>query len=131
MTTEETNPPAVVLSTAQLERFEEAVGSYWDCAYQEGHLNRPDGDKANAILHEIRCAVAALVAAEREACAKVCETGTTTLQHNHVNDGNPWETRNDPNGYCAAAIRLRSNAEVSGLSTRPPCYRAGTELGEK
>lgn len=57
-------------STALLGRLEEAIGSYWDCAYQEGHLNRPDGDKANAILHEIRCAVAALVAAEREAVAK-------------------------------------------------------------
>ena len=51
-------PPAVVL----LARFEEAVGDYWDCAYQEGHLNRPDGDNANAILHEIRSAVHALVA---------------------------------------------------------------------
>ena len=25
----------------------------------------------------------------------------------------------------------RHNAEVSGLSTRPPCYRAGTNKGEK
>lgn len=66
MNTEQPETPAVVLSTAHLERLEEAVGSYWDCAYQEGHLNRPDGDKANAILHEIRCAVQALVAAERE-----------------------------------------------------------------
>jgi hypothetical protein len=54
---------------------------------------------------------AALVAsAEREACEKVCEIGTTTLQHPHVNDGKPWETRNDPNGYCAAAIRARQTA---------------------
>ena len=51
-------PPAVVL----LARFEEAVGDYWDCAYREGRLNRADGNKANAILHEIRSAVHALVA---------------------------------------------------------------------
>lgn len=53
MTTEPTMP-AIVLSTTLVERFEDALGSYWDCAYQEGHLNRPDGDKANNILHEIR-----------------------------------------------------------------------------
>jgi hypothetical protein len=33
---------------------EELFGEYWDCAYQEGHLNRPDGDKANEILHRLR-----------------------------------------------------------------------------
>ena len=82
-------------STALLGRLEEAVGSYWDCAYQEGHLNRPDGDKANAILHEIRCAVAVLVAAEREACANVAELYAE--------------------GWAASvAIRERSNAEVRG-----------------
>lgn len=61
------NDSELSASTAQLARLENAVGDYWNCAYQEGHLNRSDGDRANAILHEIRCAVAALVAAEREA----------------------------------------------------------------
>jgi|ERR1035437_2614457 hypothetical protein len=50
---------------------------------------------------------------EREACANVCEVGTTILQHNHVNDGKPWATRNDPNGYCTAAIRAQSKPVVS------------------
>lgn len=94
-------------STAQLGRLEEAVGSYWDCAYQEGHLNRPDGDKANAILHEIRCAARELVATEREACAKVCEAMKTRP---------PSEVDDVERGYnaslrrAAEAIRLRSNA---------------------
>lgn len=52
-----------------MNELEEAIGAYWDCAYQEGHLRRPDGDKANAILSEIRAAVKSLVVAEREACA--------------------------------------------------------------
>jgi hypothetical protein len=33
---------------------EDLLGAYWDCAYQEGHLQRPDGDKANDILHRLR-----------------------------------------------------------------------------
>lgn len=97
MTTEQPTPPAVVLSTAQLDRFEEAVGSYWDCAYQEGHLNRPDGDKANAILHEIRCAVQAMVEAEREACAKLVEEF-------------PHWLGNTGRSEIATALRLRHNA---------------------
>lgn len=32
---------------------------------------------------------------------------------------------------CVLCGEMRSNAEVSGLSTRPPGYRAGTKLGEK
>ena len=34
--------------------FEAALDAYWDCAYQEGHLGRSDGDKSAAILREIR-----------------------------------------------------------------------------
>jgi hypothetical protein len=44
-----------------LDRFEEALGTYWNCAYQEGRLHISDGDQANAILHEIRGAVDAIV----------------------------------------------------------------------
>lgn len=40
-----------------------------------------------------------------EEAAKVCEEGTTTLQRDGINEGKPWQTRNDPNGYCAKAIR--------------------------
>ena len=104
MTTEQPTTPPVVLSTALLERFEEAVGSYWDCAYQEGHLNRPDGDKANEILHEIRCAVAALVAAEREACAAECEREMT------YPGGRQASWAHHGVQAAARAIRLRSNA---------------------
>lgn len=64
MTTEQPTPPPVDLSTAMLVRFEEAVSNYWECAYQEGRSNRSRGDEANAILHEIRCAVKAFVSAE-------------------------------------------------------------------
>lgn len=110
MNTELQTPPAVVLSTALLERFEDAVGSYWDCAYQEGHLNRPDGDKANAILHDIRCAVDALVLAEREACAKVCDE----REREPLDDEAPlvWLR-------AASAIRERSNAESNGRTSDP------------
>ena len=37
-----------------MNRIEEALAAYWYCAYQEGHLGRPDGNKADAILSEIR-----------------------------------------------------------------------------
>ena len=95
------------------DRIEEAVGRYWDCAYQEGHLNRPDGDKANQILHEIRCAVQELVAAEREACAKIA--GRMFIR----------DTENYP-GAIAEAIRLRSNPEstnAGGIREETNIYR--------
>jgi hypothetical protein len=40
--------------TDSIREFESLLGEYWDCAYQEGHLNRPDGSKANEILHRLR-----------------------------------------------------------------------------
>ena len=48
---------------------------------------------------------------EREACAALCMTFDDTHEAN----------RGHGPAMCAEAIRLRSNAEVSGLSTRPPC----------
>lgn len=39
------------------DELEELLGAYWDCAYQEGHLQRADGNKANKILHDIREAI--------------------------------------------------------------------------
>jgi len=39
------------------DELEELLGAYWDCAYQEGHLHRIDGNKANKILHDIREAI--------------------------------------------------------------------------
>lgn len=56
----------------KVEALEEAVSAYWDCAYEEGRLRRPDGNKANAILAEIRAAAKALLGAEREACHTAC-----------------------------------------------------------
>lgn len=44
---------------------------------------------------------------EREACLQDC-AGWTTLQRPDVNDGKPWQAKNDPNGYCRAAIKERS-----------------------
>lgn len=104
MTTEETNPPPVVLSTALLERFDEAIGSYWDCAYQEGHLNRPDGDKANAILYEIHCAVAAFQRNERELCKQAIRD---TRDKSGVNeDGQSWLQRAGRGDFIAAIDAL-------------------------
>lgn len=40
-------------------QIEELLGAYWDCAYQEGHLRRSDGDKANQILHDLKRAIEA------------------------------------------------------------------------
>lgn len=48
-----------------------------------------------------------LMTAEREACLQDC-AGWTTLQRPDVNDGKPWQTQNDPSGYCRAAIKERS-----------------------
>ena len=35
------------------KQLQELLGEYWDCAYNEGHLRRPDGNTANRILHRI------------------------------------------------------------------------------
>lgn len=87
-------------STAKLESLEEAIGAYWDCAYQEGHTGRPDGNKANAILHEIRESVSDLIEQEREACAVVAEESSPR----HTECGRK----------IAHRIRMRSNDIVRG-----------------
>lgn len=92
-------------STAKLERLEEALGAYWDCGYQEGHLRRPFGDQANEILHEIRESVKELIEQEREACAKLCDLHSRLTW----NDDRKAQSR-----VLAAEIRRGSNTELSG-----------------
>lgn len=46
--------PLYTIPEGWRNEIEELFGEYWDCAYQEGHMNRPDGDKANEILHRLR-----------------------------------------------------------------------------
>lgn len=36
------------------QQVEDLFAEYWDIAYNEGHLQRPDGDKANVVLHKLR-----------------------------------------------------------------------------
>jgi hypothetical protein len=64
-------------------------------------------DRAEA--EEFVAFVNGLVAAEREACAKACET---TALHN-----GDFLKNSDPRKTCADAIRERSNAEVTGAGT--------------
>lgn len=45
-------PPAVPEGWKQ--EVEDLFGEYWDCAYNEGHLQRSDADKANEILYHLR-----------------------------------------------------------------------------
>ncbi len=89
MTTEETKQPAVVLSTAMLERINDLAEWFTD---NPNHSDIKDG----------LCVLVRDVAfAERDACAKVAEE---------------FDGRHGHDGACviAEAIRLRSNAKLSG-----------------
>jgi hypothetical protein len=103
---------ALLESEDEMDELEEEIGVYWDCAYREGHLQRPDGDNANAILHRIREAAKTLVLAEREACKQACndekvgEASESDAAYNMALD------------HAVAAIDARSNA--GGNQPQPP-----------
>lgn len=55
----------------------DALGLYWQAAYAEGRENRThdtEDGRAQSALEAVYAAVAAAVAAERERCAKLCES---------------------------------------------------------
>jgi hypothetical protein len=148
-----TTPIAQAGTESGFDALEEAVGAYWDCAYQEGHLGRQDGDKANAILHEIRRAATALVAEERarwepaaeKAYKALCEESAAYDEplshapgHAHAVPG-VWD---DDNGELAgkrcAWCATWAKAKAMGLTTpnarvdRPDaalCGRSGRTTG--
>jgi hypothetical protein len=45
--------------TKLTEELESLLGDYWELAYEEGRLRISNGDKANEVLHKIRCAIEA------------------------------------------------------------------------
>lgn len=108
--------------------LEEAVSAYWDCAYQEGHLRRSDGTKAQEILSNIRATVRSLIAAEREACARVCDTDADKMEleaqraiengeHDEVSAirSTAWKLR-----VAASRIRARSNDQHNRPASAGP-----------
>lgn len=82
------------------EILDECAKAAWDAAFRDGY------EKGVAAFHEA-------VAMEREACAKACETGDVNeaiippewLEHCDTDDEEAMTRL-----YCAAAIRMRSNA---------------------
>jgi hypothetical protein len=45
--------------TKLTKELETLLGDYWELAYEEGRLRISNGDKANEVLHKIRCAIEA------------------------------------------------------------------------
>ncbi len=57
--------------------LEDALAAYWDAAVAEGRENRSHDTQdgaAQRALNDVHAAVNHLVAAERERCAKICES---------------------------------------------------------
>jgi hypothetical protein len=116
MTTEQPKPPPVVLSTAQLERFEawwgekpvelvpleprsaeDTLSAWVWLAWQAATIAAIEDKQApRADLQQL---IAAAVLAEREACAQTCAEMAYTQAMPH---------------HYAHAIRERSNVEVTG-----------------
>ena len=106
MTTEPT-PPAVVLSAAQLERFE----AWWAAHGQFCSAGGGQYEKTFA-YRAFEYAETAAILAEREACARVCEVvHVRPIQgaHEEYMVGKEMALQ-----QAARAIRMRSNVEVSG-----------------
>ncbi len=73
-------------------------------AYRDGDV----GDEPKFTKHNMEVAFAAGAAAEREACAKVCDEAKANIWEFH-----PYEVREAANSVCtnlAAAIRARGQA---------------------
>lgn len=102
-----------------VDRLEVALGAYWDAAYAEGRDGRThdtEASSAQTALLQVRSAVATLVAAERERCAKLCEEVETQAWA-------LWKTTADPTAqgrnigaqHCADALRRRTrSARIAG-----------------
>lgn len=71
-----------------------------------------DGKKLGGMELELaRSAWDAATKAEREACAKVCDLGIHQVRENG------WIDAANERARCAAAIRERSNAKLTGSGT--------------
>jgi hypothetical protein len=83
--------------------LDELLSDYWDAAYSEGIQGRTY-DTPESLAQKTLCAIHAevrrLVAAERERCAKVCDTLAYECRGDN---GQIWE--------CAEAIREGRNGE--------------------
>ena len=99
MNTEQPTSPAVVLSTALLERIDDLAKWFTD---NPNHSDIKDG---------LTVLVRDVAFAEREACASLCaEVVTYPPGHGGQYEGyGPVKTTRSGN-ECAEAIRLRSNA---------------------
>lgn len=82
-----------------MDELDDLLGEYFDCGVAEGREGRnhdTEDGRAQKALSAIRDRVKALIAEEREACAKVCDA----LAHE-------WRGANSRIIECADKIRAR------------------------
>ena len=113
----EVMPELIMPSTPeQLEQFANIVAAPLEEEIKRLRFCIPEGDAAAAMEYLAHC-VEKAVAAEREACAKLCEEKTTCQIQIPCPDGKPGclvfhavEAKREKTGSeCAAAIRARGN----------------------